>query len=121
MTGMSDEKITINRPLVGLSALACLGTAAALWLLNPEGQQTEVWKAGFVRVGLLMTALWIALPAKGREAAWANVSPWTFVGLLLAVVAVIRLQLKVVLPILVVLVIVGYVLRPRDKKRPPGQ
>jgi len=74
---------------------------------------------GFVRVALLMSAFWLALPSGQREAAWANVSPTTFVGLLVAVVLLPRFP-RAVLGMAVVLVPIWVVLRPRKKRRPPG-
>lgn len=114
---MTRERIVINRTLVGVIALACLGIAGGMWLAGPAGQQAELWRAGFVRIGVLMSALWLALPTRTRTAAWANVSPWTFVGMLVLLIATIRLQLKVVLPLAVALIVIGLVLRPRDRRR----
>ncbi len=114
MATMSDAKVTINRTLVGGLALACLGAAIVIWLVNPSEQ---FWRGGFVRVGLVMSAIWIALPTRTRKAAWTDVSPTTFLGLLLVIVAAARFP-KAVIPILVVVAVMGFVLRPRSKARP---
>jgi hypothetical protein len=121
---MSDGKITINRTLVGVLAIGCLTAAVAIWIFAPttEGEDNwEMWRGAFTRVGLLMSAFWLALPTSGREAAWANVTPSTFFGILLAIVALVRLPLKIVVPVGVLLAIVGAVLRPRPKKRPQNR
>jgi hypothetical protein len=124
---MTDRKVPINRTLVGLIALTCLATAAVMFFLGrgESGAATpwnsEMWRAGFTRVGLVMGAFWLALPSRGREAAWANVSPVVFVGMLATVAAVAVPRLRFLLPMLAVLAvlgIIGYVLKPRDKKRP---
>jgi len=114
---MSDEKITVNRPLVGIIALTCLGTA--LYLFVSESEQ-PMWLAAFVRVGLVMSALWLALPSKNREAAWARMSPKTFAGVSIALFALVaRPQImKFMLPLLLVIGVLCYVLRPRGKQRP---
>ncbi len=120
---MNDGKITINRPLVGLIALACLGLSLGLWFkgsVEPDDDMVMGGGAGaaFFRVGLLMSALWLALPGKGREAAWAKVTPGTFVGLLLAVYAVVRLKWMAI-PILAAFGLLALILKPRTKYRPP--
>ena len=114
---MSEGKITINRTLVGVLALACLLAAGAIWIGAPNDNQWNMWCGAFTRVGLLMSAFWLALPSGGREAAWKDVTPWTFVGILLAVVGL-AARPRVAVPALIVLAIVGCVLRPRPKKRP---
>lgn len=120
---MSDGNITLNRPLVGVIALGCLGLSAGLWLSssdNPESSMVMGGGAGaaFFRVGLLMAALWIALPPKGQEAAWATVTPGTFVGLLLAVYAVVRFRWMAI-PFIAALGLLALILKPRTKHRPP--
>lgn len=71
-----------------------------------------------MRVGLLMTAIWVAMPRQENDPAWVGVSPWNFVGIIAAVIGI-ALRPKVAIPFLLVLSVVGYVLRPRRPKRPP--
>jgi len=120
---MNDEKITINRSLVGILALLCLGAAIAIWLANPDSQNGRLWLAGFVRVGLVMCAFWLALPSRHREAAWANVSPTILIGMVAAIlVAALRPKMaRVVIPILFLLAVLSVVLRPREKQRPTSR
>ena len=54
---------------MGWAAAACLGGAAVVYLVRPD---EVLWWAGAMRVGIVMAALWFALPARGREAAWAG-------------------------------------------------
>ncbi len=117
---MSGEKIPINRNLVGIISIACFLLAGYLYqfVTVEEFAQQKVATGAFMRVGLLMFAFWLALPHKNREAAWANVSPWVFVGLISAVVGV-AWRPKIAVPIIVILSIFGFVLRPRKKKRNP--
>ncbi len=109
---------------VGLVTSAQQHAAIAIWIFAPttEGEDNwDMWRGAFTRVGLLMSAFWLALPTSGREAAWANVTPSTFFGILLAIVALVRLPLKIVVPLGVLLAIIGAVLRPRPKKRPQNR
>jgi hypothetical protein len=120
---MTDGKVTLNRPLVGIIALACLGAAAGLFFSgSTTGERSLVMGGGaaaaFFRVGLLMGALWLALPPKGQEAPWATVTPGTFVGLLLAIFAVVRMK-WLAIPLLALFAIMALIIRPRTKYRPP--
>lgn len=105
---MTDHRVPVNRLLVGLIALACLGAAAVIGLVDTW---ENLWCAAFVRVGLLMGAFWLALPTKHREAAWANLSPYTLLTALLAVFVVARW--KSALPIVVAVGVLALILRPR--------
>ena len=74
----------INRPMVGLISLGCISAGIYMLLRYPNAKgDLEMWQAGFIRSGVLMFAIWLALPTKKREAAWANISPWKFGGFLL--------------------------------------
>lgn len=121
---MNDGKVTLNRPLVGIIALACLAASAWLYFNGSFSSDNENFVTGagigaaFFRVGLLMSALWLALPPKGREASWAKVTPGTFVGLLLSVYLVIRMK-WLAIPLLIAVATIGVILRPRTKYRPP--
>ena len=122
---MNPEKLPVNRTLVGLVTLLCLGAWLAIWWFAPQdnNQDDTQWlllRAAFVRVGCVMAAFWLALPTRSRKAAWANVSPMTFAGILLALFAA-AYRPRIVIPILIVLAIVGFFLRPREKKRPKSR
>jgi hypothetical protein len=112
-----STKIEVNRPLVGVIALACLVIACVLWQM-PDSN--VMWVAGFMRAGLMTGAVWLALPTKKRAAAWANVSPWTLFGAMGGIVAVAARPraLLIFVPILVSLAIVGKLLKGRGADRP---
>ena len=111
---MSHEKIAVNRTLVGVLALACLIAAGVIMFQGATAGNALMWQGAFVRVGIVMAAFWLALPTKNREAAYANVSPTTFVGLILGIFAVARYP-RTVLPVLIVIAVIGYFLRPRRR------
>ena len=75
-----------------------------------------IWQGGFMRSGLLMGAFWFALPSKNRDAAWANVSPRTLVGMIVAFGAIVA-RPKVFVPLFLALGVVAWFLRPRKARR----
>ena len=115
MSQAQDPSVEINRPLVGILAIACFVGAGVVWGFELENEQ-NLWVAGFIRVGLLMSAFWLALPSKGRAAAWANVSPWTFAGLIAALFAMTRYP-KMAMGMIIVLVVLHFFIRPRIRQR----
>lgn len=119
---MSNGKVTLNRPLVGAIALTCVGISLGFWISGNSSDDSsfatgDVAGAAFFRVGLLMAALWLALPPKGQEAPWATVTPGTFVGLLLAIYAVVRLKWMAI-PLIAGAAFIAVILRPRSRYRP---
>lgn len=112
-----STKVEVNRPLVGVIALVCVVTSVVLEFL-PDAN--EMWVAGFRRAGLMTGAIWLALPTKNRAAAWANVSPWTLIGVVGGIVAVAARPRVLIffVPILVALAILGKVLKGRGADRP---
>ncbi|QDU06224.1 hypothetical protein V6x_59750 [Gimesia chilikensis] len=117
---MAGEKIPINRTLVGIIALACLGVAGYLYWFAAQDlfAQQDIVTGAFMRVGLLMLAFWLALPTKNRDAAWANVPPWLFVAVAVTIV-LFATRPKVAIPLVLFFGMIGFVLRPRNKKRRP--
>lgn len=95
----------LNRWLVGLLAVGCL---LAGWFLPEADASRELWKAGFYRVGLLLAAVWLAMPTRGRSAAWAGISPWWFVGLAATMLFVAR-RPQVLLPLFAALFVLAVV------------
>ena len=96
----------VSRRLVGVLALVLFALAAGVAVFEypaDEGQRMLALGA-FVRVGLLMAALWLALPSKDRPAAWANLSWTTFLALILIVVFLGRLKLMAI-PVVVAVVL----------------
>lgn len=112
--------VPVNRALVGLIAAVCLLISAGLYLVYGGDEDWEMWRGGFMRVGLLMGAFWQALPARGRDAAWAEVSPLTLIGALAALFVVVR-RPKVFVPLLVIvggILLALRFLRRGDPERP---
>ncbi len=110
---MSQVRVQVNRALVGAIALSCLAAGAALlWWDSWE----NVWCGAFIRVGLVMSAIWLAMPTSKRDAAWANVSPYTLVGLLIGALLVARYPRRA-LPFMAVVLVLAYFLRPRSTRR----
>ena len=118
---MTGEKTSISRPLVGVIALACLLAAAGLWIVQgretQDGAGPQMWIAAFVRVGMLMSAFWLALPA--LQGTRFRLSTEMVIGFVVAALALARVQLRVLIPLFVFLAIAALLLRPRPKNRPP--
>lgn len=112
---MAGERIQVSRLKVGLIAAALLVGALVVWIAWPE---QDMLLGGLVRVGALMSALWIAMPGGGREAAWANISKSTMLAFAAIVLAVVLPRFRVMLfPILVAIGVLGYLAR-QDPERP---
>lgn len=101
-----------QKPLVGIIAGLCLAVSLATWFFAPE---RDAMMAAFLRVGLVMSALWLAMPSKGESIAWAKATP--IIGIVIAVVALSRNAAKFVLPALLVAGVAIAILRPRPKRR----
>ena len=102
-----------NRVLVAVLAVVCFASAAAIWILD---SWENLWCGSFVRAGLLLLAFWIALPTKGRAAAWADISPIWIVGFAGGLVFVVR-RPRVLLPILAVLFVLSYLVPMLTRSR----
>ena len=113
------QKIAVNRPLVGVISLACLATSGGLYFLQGSNPDWDIWRGAFMRAGLMMGALWFALPTRNRDAAWANVSLPALFGLI-ALVVVVPSRPRVYVPLLAVVAVIGFFLRPR-RRRPDGK
>jgi len=98
----------MNRPLVGILAIVLLAIGGVLLVWRPI--ESEAFTSAFVRIGLVLAALWLALPDTRRPA-----SRWLMIGvLLLAVLLAIRPKL---IPLAVVILIAMAILRPRSHPR----
>lgn len=109
--------VPVNRTLVGLISLVCLLTSGGLYLVYGSDEDWEMWRGGFMRVGLLMGAFWQALPTKGRDAAWAQVSPLTLIGALVSLFIVVR-RPKVFVPLFVIVGLALFALRLFRRRGP---
>ena len=112
-----DQKVTINRSLVGWLALAFL-TAFAISLVTGPEETADPWQGIFSRVGVVLATLWLALPKDGSLGKWSEVSLLKLAVILLAIVAFIQAPRKY-LPILLAIAAAGRFLRPPGKLRPP--
>ena len=111
---MADTKVPVNRTLTGI--LAVLLTTAGLIVWFGVGGQ-DALAGALIRTGVLLGALWLALPSRTRKAAWANVSPVALIVMLVAAVAFVarpRLLLFAA-PVALVLGVLIVLLRPRPK------
>lgn len=118
---MSAPQVPVNRSLVGVITLSC-AAIGGLWWLWEGGASATAMPAAFLRVSVVMAAIWLAMPTRNREAAWARVNLWNLLGMLLAliVVARTRVPLKFLIPGLMLLAVAIMILRPRPKTRPRG-
>ena len=82
-----------------------LVASAVLWFWPAAWKEHQVWIAACTRVGLMMAALWLAIPDMER------LSPWIF-GVALALVVVVAVRPRL-LPFAIVAVVVLAFLRPR--------
>jgi hypothetical protein len=107
--------VAVNRHLVGAIALTCLAAGVTIGVTD---SYSNLWCGSFIRVGLVMSAFWLALPARGQEQTWASISPLTLLGVLLGLLVFVR-RPQVFLPLLVVLAAIGLFLRPRKRSPVP--
>lgn len=110
---MENPIADINRPLVGIVAVTCIVVSLAMRLMSVEH---EAVYAALMRVGLVMGALWVALPALGDSSFFEKLTPLIAVGMIL--LAVLQKRFLVLMPLLAVILVIGVVLRPRPKERP---
>ncbi|MCH8828183.1 MAG: hypothetical protein IID45_01255 [Planctomycetes bacterium] len=111
---IKEVKIPINRTWVGLFAVICLAGSAAVWFYV----DSDHWSQGLLRrLSLLTAAASIAIPWRGWRKAWIHVSPKTALFVLAAVVAI-SLRAIIAIPVSIAFLVVWFVVRPRQKKRP---
>lgn len=111
---MAATRVPVNRTLVGVLALGCVAAGVAVGAFD---SLENVWCASFIRTGVLLGAFWLALPSRGREAAWANVSPWSLaIALGLALMFVRRP--KIFFVIVGVVILAAVVIKPKRRDPP---
>lgn len=108
------ESTSVNKNSVGIAAIACLATAGGFLLFAPE---REGALAAFWRVGLVMSALWLALPRKGEKFAWSSALPMIIGAVVLIGVGKNGKVLIALLPLVIVAVVLGLLIRPKPKRR----
>jgi hypothetical protein len=116
---MDDSNAALRRLFAGVIALSLLAAAVLLWILpGPStSQATAMWRGACGRIGIVMAALWMAMPTRTRPAAWSNLNPRS-VGAVGLVALAMRFPLRLLLPVGGILVVAGMLLRPRRRVRP---
>ena len=112
-----DQKVTINRSLVGWLALAFLIGFVVTFFTGPK-ESVDLWQGICSRVGVMLGALWLALPKDGTLGKWAEVSLLKLAVIIVMFIAVIKSPRKY-LPFLLAFGAAARFLRPPDKVRPP--
>lgn len=117
---MKSEPITVNRSLVGAIGLGLLAVAGLIWALGLEGSN-DMWRGACMKVGIVMGALWLALPSITRNPELGRASLGVVVGAV-AVALILgrtKVPLNVLIPTVLSFAFVLRVLRPSQPKRPP--
>jgi lysylphosphatidylglycerol synthetase-like protein (DUF2156 family) len=100
-----------KRPLIGVITLVCLGAAVVSATLDRWNAASA---AALFRVATVMGALWLAYPAFADRAVWQKF--YRRVILILIVTAVFINRLRFFLPLLLVVLIVIWFVRPKKKR-----
>ena len=111
---MSTRKIAVNRSLVGVLAVGTLVIGVVGWVFGDGSASNVGFYAAFLRMGALLAAFWLALPSKHRDAAWANISPWTFGAVVILILMLVR-RPQIFVPLIAVLAVAALFLRPRRR------
>ena len=118
---MNDSPMAVRKLLVGIIALVCLATAAGLWIFTDDAVKNPVTSVT-MRLGIMLGALWLALPRQGQHLAWEKGLP--IVVAVIVVLAFVRGSWRVLIyaiPAAIVVGIAAAFLRPRSKRRPPDR
>jgi hypothetical protein len=112
---MTSQRGGFNRALTGVLAVGCGIAGIALCVVRGT---EDALGASLIRAGVVLGALWIALPTRSREAAWARVSPYAVIGIAIGIVLLVR-HVRVLLPVAIAAAAAGYLLRPRKSRSRP--
>jgi hypothetical protein len=117
---MRQWKTTLSRPLVGSLAIGLflIAFVLSLWPNLLSGAAGVMVEGAAARVGIVMAALWLALPTGNRTAAWAKVSLASALPLLLTALALFRIPFRILIPLAAFVLLVGVILRPKPMERP---
>src|SRR5712672_287104 len=115
---MDGSPLAIRKLIVGIISLTCLVTAVGLFVFRPDGMGNPA-TAVAMRLGMMLGALWLALPSQGDNIGWQKAMP-----IILAVIVVLAFVrnwkvLVYVVPIAIIVGIVAAFIRPRSNRRPP--
>jgi hypothetical protein len=100
--------------VVGGIAVVCLAAAVGLWIFAANPEQNP-FLAVVSRVGIVMGALWLALPKQGENVAWGKTATLLIPAIIL--IAVNGRRLLYLLPVAIVVALALAFLRPRVKGR----
>ena len=108
-----DQPVSLvdRRRRVGIIALAC-GLLSAYGLCG--GYQDSAWPAACLRIGIVLGALWLCLPVSRRPSVWNGLGRGRLAVLVLLAVFVNRI--KVLFPILLVIGIAVWIVRPKKRR-----
>ncbi len=100
----------VNRTLVAVIAVVCLAIAAIVFAVD-----SERWAVigAFLRVGLVMGALWFAIPATGGRLGWRIAAPIIVAVAIVAGAVRNARMLVVVVPLLLVIAALMLIFRPK--------
>jgi len=113
----NPQNVTLNRNLVGTIAIVLLTGAGLIWTF---GDSQNIWTGACLKVGLVMAALWLALPSISRRKDLGQASAPMIIGIVGLAVFLTgkRVDFRIVLPMLVGMFIAVLILRPRSGNRP---
>ncbi len=116
---MNWSPLAVRKLIVGVISLGCLLTAASLWAFTADAATNPV--NGFTtKLGLMLGALWLAIPGRGESIAWERALPPLIAGL--AILAFISKNSRILIFALPAAIVAGIAiafLRPRTKRRRP--
>jgi hypothetical protein len=111
--------LAAKRNLIGVVALVCVATAVGMWIFTDDPQQ-NAFLAAVTRVGIVMAALWLALPARGESVVWSKAGPILILGVVLVALFGSRLRyVWYLLPVAIFVALALAFLKPRAKRRKP--
>ncbi len=115
---MDGSPLAIRKLIVGILALGCLITAAGLFVFTADGRGNPA-TAVSMRLGIMLGALWLALPSSGENIGWEKAMP-----ALIAVMVVLAFArnlkfLIYAIPIALAVGIIAAFIRPKSRRRPP--
>ncbi len=115
MSDADKDLLVQKRRQVGRLAVGCLVAGGTATLL---GYGETFWAGPCVRIGLLLGAVWFAFPGRTRSAAWTFQSRGALAGLILLAIFLPRLsKLRFALPLLLIGILLGWLIRPRLKRK----
>ncbi len=117
---MNSQPVTVNRSLVGAIGLGLLAVAGLIWALGLE-ESNGMWCGACLKVGIVMAALWLALPSITRNPELGRASLGVVVGTVAVALLLgrTRIPLTVLVPTVLGIAFVLRILKPARSTRPP--